>query len=50
MDIFIDPKSLDAYEVFSVVGSNLTLEIDKGERPPFPYKRGHLPLGFEKNK
>ena len=25
---------------------NLTLEIDKGEMPPFPYKRGALPLGL----
>ena len=29
---------------FFFVGGNPTLEIYKKERPPFPYKRGPLPL------
>ena len=32
------------------MGGNPTLEIDKGERPQFPYKMGSLPLGWEKKK
>ena len=31
-------------KIFSFVGGNPTLEIYKKERPPFPYKRGPLPL------
>ena len=26
------------------------LEVDKGEKSPFPYKRGPLPLDLEENK
>ena len=37
--------NLEAKNVSSFVGNNLTLEIDKGERPPFSYKKGSLPLG-----
>ena len=32
------------------VGGNPTLEVDKGERSPFPYKRGPLPLDLEEGK
>ena len=50
MGIFIDPQNLKAYEVYSFVGGNPILEIDKGERPPFPYKRGPLPLDLKEKK
>ena len=50
MGILIDPQNLNAYEVYSFVGGNPTLEIYKGERPPFPYKRGPLPLDLEEEK
>ena len=50
MGIFVDPQNLKAYEVYSFVGGNPTLEIDKGERPPFSYKRGLLPLNLEGKK
>ena len=50
MGIFVDPQNLKAYEVYSFVGGNPTLEIDKGERPPFLYKRGLLPLNLEGKK
>ena len=32
--------------ISSFVGGNPTLEIDKGERSLFPYKRGPFPPGF----
>ena len=32
------------------MGGNLTLEIDKGEKLPFPYKRGSLPLSLGEEK
>ena len=32
------------------MGGNPTLEIYKGERSPFPYKRGPLPLALEGGK
>ena len=32
------------------MGGNPTLEIYKEERPPFPYKRGPLPLDLEEGK
>ena len=35
---------------FSFVGGNPTLEIYKGERSPFPYKRGPLPVDLKKKK
>ena len=43
MGIFVDPKNLEAYDVSSFVGGNSTLEIDKGERPPFANKNGVSP-------
>ena len=48
--IFIDPENLKVYEVYSFVGGNPTLEIDKGERPSFPYKMGPLPRDLEEEK
>ena len=36
--------------ISSFVGGNPTLEVDKGERSPFPYKRGSLPLDLKKEK
>ena len=36
-----------AYDFFSFVGGNPTLEIYKKERPHFPYKRGPLSLDLE---
>ena len=50
MIIFVHPQNLKAYEVYSFVGGNPTLEIDKGERPPFPYIMGPLPLDLEGEK
>ena len=35
---------------FSFVEGNPALEIYKEERPPFPYKRGPLPLDFREEK
>ena len=32
------------------VGSNVILEIDKGERTPFPYKKGPIPFDLEEKK
>ena len=32
------------------MGGNPTLEIYKGEKFPFPYKRGPLPLDLNKGK
>ena len=32
------------------MGGNPTLEVDKGEKSPFPYKRGPLPLDLEEGK
>ena len=43
------PSNLESYEV-SFVGGNPTLERGKGERPPFTYKRGSLPLGLKKKR
>ena len=45
--VLVDPQNLKAYEVYSFVGGNPTLQNDKGERPPFPYKRGPLSLELE---
>ena len=50
MGIFVNPQNLEAWEVSFFVGGNPTLEIDKRERPPFLYKRGHLPLGLGRKK
>ena len=50
MGIFVDPQNLKAYEVYSFVGGNPILEIDKGEKPPFPYKRESLPLDLNEEK
>ena len=50
MGIFVNPKNLEAYKVSSFVGDNPTLEIDKGKGPPFPYKRGPLPLDLGEEK
>ena len=47
MGIFIDPQNLEAQDVSSFVGGNFILEIDKGEIPHFPYKRGHLPRSLK---
>ena len=46
----INPQNLKAYEVYSFMGGNPTLEIDKGDRLPFPYKREPLPLDLEEKK
>ena len=50
MSIFVNPQNLETWEVSSFVGGNPTLEIDKGERPHFPYKRGSFPLGLKKKE
>ena len=44
------PQNLKAYEVLSFVEGNPTLEIDKEERSPFPYKRGHLSFDLKEEK
>ena len=44
------PPIFEGYEVYSSVGGNPTLEIDKGERAQFPYKRGSIPLDFKEEK
>ena len=36
--------------IFSFVGGNPILEVDKGERFLFPYKRGPLPLDLKGGK
>ena len=41
--ISVDPQNLKGYEVYSFVGGNPTLEIDKGKMPHFPYKKGVSP-------
>ena len=46
----VDLQNLKIYEVYSFVRDNPTLEIDKRERFPFPYKRGPLPLDLEEEK
>ena len=47
--VTVDPK-FGGLGFFSFVRGNPTLEIYKGERPPFPYKRGYLPFDFRKRK
>ena len=44
----VDPQIWSLKKFFSFVGSNPTLKGDKGERPPFPYKRGALPPWLKK--
>ena len=46
----VDPKNLKPYEVYSFAGDNLTLEIDKKDRSPFPYKKGPLSLDSGEKK
>ena len=48
--IVLDPQNLNTYDVYYFMRGNPTLEIDKGERPPFSYKRGPLPLDLEEKK
>ena len=46
----INSQNLKAYDIYSFVGDNPILEIDKGERSPFPYKMRFLPLDLEEEK
>ena len=46
----VDLQNLEVYDVSFFVGGNPILKIDKGERPPFPYKMRTLPLIWRRKK
>ena len=50
LKIYKGERCLRLKILFSFVGGNSTLEIYKEERPPFPYKRGPLPLDLKRGK